>query len=62
MKNFGIICFGKNEKEANIIKDIINHTMSAVLRADILGGYQSISLEDSFMMEYWELEQAKLKK
>ncbi len=62
VKNFGIICFGKNEKEANIIKDIINHTMSAVLRADILGGYQSISLQDSFMMEYWELEQAKLKK
>jgi rhamnose utilization protein RhaD (predicted bifunctional aldolase and dehydrogenase) len=62
VKNFGVICFGKNEKEANIIKDIISHTMLAVLRADILGGYQSISLEDSFMMEYWELEQAKLKK
>jgi rhamnose utilization protein RhaD (predicted bifunctional aldolase and dehydrogenase) len=36
--------------------------MMAVLRADKLGGYESISLEDSFAMEYWELEQAKLKK
>jgi rhamnose utilization protein RhaD (predicted bifunctional aldolase and dehydrogenase) len=36
--------------------------MLAVLRADILDGFKSISLKDSFDMEYWELEQAKLKK
>jgi rhamnose utilization protein RhaD (predicted bifunctional aldolase and dehydrogenase) len=62
VKGYGIICFGKNEKEANIINDIISHTMLAVLRANDLGGYQSISMKDSFEMEYWELEQAKLKK
>ena len=61
IKDFGVVSFGKNEKEANIIKDIIQHTMKAVLRADKLGGYQSIGLKDSFEMEYWELEQAKLK-
>ena len=32
------------------------------LKADKLGGYQGISLKDCFEMEYWELEQAKLKK
>lgn len=62
IKDFGVISFGKNEKEASIIHDIVEHTMMAVLRADKLGGYQSISLKDSFEMEYWELEQAKLKK
>ncbi len=62
VKNFGIITFGKNEKEANILDDVISHTMNAVLKADKLGGYESISLADSFEMEYWELEQAKLKK
>ena len=62
IKNFGIIFFGKNEKEVNILNDIIEHTMLAVLKADQLGGYKSISLKDSFDMEYWELEQAKLKK
>ena len=62
IKNFGIVTFGKTEKEAEIINDIIEHTMMAVLRADKLGGYQSISIADSFAMEYWELEQAKLKK
>ena len=62
IKNFGIVTFGKTQKEAEIINDIIEHTMMAVLRADKLGGYQSISIADSFAMEYWELEQAKLKK
>ena len=62
VKNFGTITIGKNEKEANIIDDVTSHTMKAVLRADKQGGYESISLKDSFEMEYWELEQAKLKK
>jgi rhamnose utilization protein RhaD (predicted bifunctional aldolase and dehydrogenase) len=62
VKDFGVISFGKNIQEANIIKDIVSHTISAVLKADSLGGYQSINLQESFMMEYWELEQAKLQK
>ncbi len=61
IKDFGIVLFGKNEKEATILNDVIEHTMMAVLRADKLGGYESISIKDSFEMEYWELEQAKLK-
>ncbi|HIP44408.1 MAG TPA: oxidoreductase [Sulfurospirillum arcachonense] len=62
IKDFGIVTFGKNEKEASILNDIVEHTMLAVLRADKLGGYQGISLKDCFEMEYWELEQAKVKK
>jgi rhamnose utilization protein RhaD (predicted bifunctional aldolase and dehydrogenase) len=62
VKNFGVILFGKSEKESNVLNDVIDHTMMAVLRADKLGGYESISLKDSFEMEYWELEQAKLRK
>jgi len=62
IKDFGVVTFGKNEKEAKILNDIIEHTMLAVLRADKLGSYKGISLKDCFEMEYWELEQAKLKK
>ena len=62
VKNVGVVLFGKKEKECTVMNDIIEHTMMAVLRADKLGGYESISLRDSFDMEYWELEQAKLKK
>ena len=61
IKNFGVVLFGKSEKESNVLNDVVEHTMMAVLRADKLGGYESISLQDSFEMEYWELEQAKLK-
>jgi rhamnose utilization protein RhaD (predicted bifunctional aldolase and dehydrogenase) len=61
IKNFGIVSFGKTQKEADIINDIISHTMLAVLKADKLGGYKSISIKDTFNMEYWELEQIKLK-
>jgi len=62
IKDFGVVLFGKSEKEVNVLNDVIEHTMMAVLRADMLGGYESISMADSFAMEYWELEQAKLKK
>ena len=62
IKDFGVVSFGKTQKEADVINDVIEHTMIAVLSADQLSGYESISLKDSFEMEYWELEQAKLKK
>ena len=62
IKDYGVVTFGKTQKEADVINDVVSHTMMAVLRADELGGYQSISIPDSFDMEYWELEQAKLKK
>jgi len=61
IKNLAVISFGKTAKEAAIINDIVEHTMMAVLRADKLGGYKSISEADSFAMEYWELEQNKIK-
>ncbi len=61
LKGMGTISFGKTEKEAQIIQDINNHTMTAMLRAEQLGGYVSLSEAESFAMEYWELEQAKLR-
>ncbi len=62
LKNNGTLSFGKNAKEANIIKDINDHTFEAILKAQILGGYQALSAKNIFDVEYWELEQAKLKK
>ena len=61
IKDFGVVTFGKTQKEADVINDVVEHTMMAVLHADKLGGYLSISEKESFEMEYWELEQAKLK-
>ncbi|MDA3909541.1 MAG: bifunctional aldolase/short-chain dehydrogenase [Sulfurimonas sp.] len=62
LKNNGTLSFGKNVKEANIIKDINEHTFEAILKAEKLGGYKALSAAKIFEVEYWELEQAKLKK
>ena len=61
IRGVGALSIGRNEKEAKIIEDITSHTMKAILQGEKLGGYQSISEADSFAMEYWELEQMKLK-
>ncbi|BAJ03449.1 bifunctional aldolase/short-chain dehydrogenase [Shewanella violacea] len=56
------ISFGKTVNQALIIEDITSHTFDAILTAEALGGYQALSPADIFAVEYWELEQAKLKK
>lgn len=60
IKSFGAVAFGKDEKEANVIADIVEHTVKAMLIAEQLGGWKSLKASDVFDMEYWELEQAKL--
>lgn len=62
IKGVGSVAFGQSEKEVEIIQDINNHTFEAILRAQDLGGYRPLSEAELFEMEYWELEQAKLKK
>lgn len=61
LKGRGALSFGANAKEANIIKDINEHTFEAILKAEKLGGYKALSAKDIFEVEYWSLEQAKLK-
>ena len=60
IRDFGAVAFGKDEKEAKIIADIVTHNIKAMLIAEQLGGWKSLSQKDIFAMEYWELEQAKL--
>ncbi len=62
LKSGGALSFGKNAKEANIIKDINEHTFEAILKAEKLGGYKALEADKIFEVEYWSLEQAKLKK
>lgn len=62
VKGKGVFVAAKDEKEAKVLSDIISHTVNAMLRAEALGGWKSLSLKEIFAIEYWELEQAKLKK
>lgn len=58
----GLCCAGRTAKDAAIVKDIYQHTIEVILRATALGGWQALSARDIFDMEYWDLEQAKLRK
>lgn len=58
----GSISFGNSVKNLQIIEDITNHTMQAIHQAEQLGGWKALPEADLFEMEYWSLEQAKLKK
>jgi len=62
IKGVGFVTFGKDQKEADIIFDIVSHTIHAMTQAQSLGGWKSLKPSDIFDMEYWELEQAKLRK
>jgi len=53
---------GRSGKESDIVADIYRHTIDIILRAEQLGGYRALPASDIFDVEYWSLEQAKLKK
>ena len=59
---FGMGCVGRTAKDARIVRDIYDHTIDVILRATALGGYRALPERDIFDVEYWDLEQAKLKK
>ncbi len=58
----GVVAFGSTFKEVQVIQDVTAHTMEAIQKAEKLGGWQALPEKDIFEIEYWELEQAKLKK
>lgn len=61
-QNKGSISFGKNVKETLVTQDITEHTFASILTAQKLESYKALPEKDIFDVEYWSLEQAKLKK
>ena len=57
----GLCTVGQTAKSAAIASDIYQHTIEIIERATQLGGYQALSATDIFEVEYWDLEQAKLR-
>ncbi len=57
----GMLYFAGNHKRLQIVEDITQHTVKAIQQAELLGGWQALPHADLFEVEYWELEQAKLK-
>ena len=60
-KGKGTVIFSANIKKKKIISDMVEHTIRAIQWGEALGGWTVLSEEEIFELEYWELEQAKLK-
>ncbi len=58
----GLCAAGRTAKDAAIVAEIYAHTMTTIARATALGGYRALPAKDIFDVEYWDLEQAKLRK
>jgi rhamnose utilization protein RhaD (predicted bifunctional aldolase and dehydrogenase)/NAD(P)-dependent dehydrogenase (short-subunit alcohol dehydrogenase family) len=59
----GMVTVGSSARESQIVADIYHHTIPVLERAeDHLGGYVALPPERLFEVEYWELEQAKLRR
>lgn len=57
----GLVTIGKTEKEGKVAQDIYRHTIRIIEAAERFGGYRTITEENAFDVEYWELEQRKLR-
>ena len=62
LPGFGVVGVGKSATEAAVSSDVAEAWIDAVLDAENVGTFESISEADHFDMEYWSLEQAKLGK
>jgi rhamnose utilization protein RhaD (predicted bifunctional aldolase and dehydrogenase)/NAD(P)-dependent dehydrogenase (short-subunit alcohol dehydrogenase family) len=60
--DLGLVTVGASAAEAASSFDVYQHTIDVVLRATALGGYRALPAADVFAVEYWDLEQAKLRR
>lgn len=58
----GLVAFGPSAKRAEVVADIARHTTRAIRWGEALGGWRALGEKELFDIEYWELEQAKLRK
>lgn len=58
----GTVYFDTSIKNTGIIRDICHHTIKSIVQAEQMGGWTALPIPDLFDMEYWSLEQEKLKK
>jgi len=58
----GMCCVGVTPGDADVAADIYRRTMEVILDGEALGGYRPAPIADLFEVEYWDLEQAKLRR
>ncbi|NQW18578.1 MAG: bifunctional aldolase/short-chain dehydrogenase [Chloroflexi bacterium] len=61
-RGVGTVSFGPNAGRASVVADIAGHNITAAQIADSIDAWQPLGPQDLFDVEYWVLEQAKLKR
>ncbi|HEY2517121.1 MAG TPA: bifunctional aldolase/short-chain dehydrogenase [Polyangiaceae bacterium] len=62
LEGLGLVAVGKTRAEASIAADVYEHSIDVMVAASDVGAYAPVSRSDLFDVEYWSLEQAKIKK
>jgi rhamnose utilization protein RhaD (predicted bifunctional aldolase and dehydrogenase)/NAD(P)-dependent dehydrogenase (short-subunit alcohol dehydrogenase family) len=57
----GLFGLGRTAKDASMAGDLAENTVKVVTEAEAIGRYDPLPESDLFALEYWSLEQAKLK-
>jgi rhamnulose-1-phosphate aldolase/alcohol dehydrogenase len=60
IQGIGLVAAAKNAKEANLSRDFAYRAINVMRGAHALGGYVSLTEEESYAVEYWPLELYKL--
>lgn len=61
VRGYGVIGIGENFLAADLAADIAERNIDTIMDAESLGTFESINDKEAFDMEYWDLEQAKLR-
>ncbi len=62
LPGFGVCTVGRTLKDADVAADVYEHTLAVMADAADVGEYAPVPREDLFDLEYWSLEQAKIKR
>ena len=58
----GLLTAGRTAREAHVVGDITRHTLDTIVDATRLGGYVPASAGHVFDLEYWTLQQDKMRR
>src|SRR5918999_3087980 len=60
IQGLGLVVAAKNAKEANLSRDFYHRAIAVMRGAHALGGFVSLTEDESYAVEYWPLELYKL--
>jgi rhamnulose-1-phosphate aldolase/alcohol dehydrogenase len=58
----GMFTFGRDQKTAEITAEFYNRAVEVMKGATVVGNYTALPMQEAFDIEYWLLEEAKLKR